>query len=196
MIPSWVLEKYKARLISHRKDQTLFYEGDPANDFYQVESGQVRMYILSPEGQEFTQGFFNPGESFGEPPLLGNFDYPSTAVMVTSGKIWKLPRAEFIQLLKENFEIHLKLDTVLCKRLHYKSIVLSEVSSRNPEHRLTTILNYHKSKLASQDSRLVVPFTRQQLADMTGLRVETVIRTFKKMEKEGKILIQDRKVLF
>jgi CRP/FNR family transcriptional regulator, cyclic AMP receptor protein len=40
----------------------------------------------------------------------------------------------------------------------------------------------------------VVPFTRQQLADMSGLRVETVIRTIKKMEGDGKLKIVGRKI--
>src|SRR5690606_11851403 len=98
-----------------RKNQMLFGAGTMARDFFQVEEGQVKMNIISPEGQEFTQGIFNPGESFGEPPLLGNFVYPSNAIATMKGKVWRLPREEFIRLLKENFELHLKLDEVLCK---------------------------------------------------------------------------------
>jgi CRP-like cAMP-binding protein len=43
---------------------------------------------------------------------------------------------------------------------------------------------------------IIVPFTRQQLADMTGLRVETVIRTIKMMEKNGKLFLDGHKVKF
>ena len=42
----------------------------------------------------------------------------------------------------------------------------------------------------------IVPFTRQQIADMSGLRVETVIRTVKKMEEEGKLRVISRKIAF
>jgi CRP-like cAMP-binding protein len=44
------------------------------------------------------------------------------------------------------------------------------------------------------DHQYTVPFTRQQLADMSGLRVETVIRTVKKMEEDGKLRIVGRKI--
>jgi CRP-like cAMP-binding protein len=196
LIPVALFKHFNARLVNAKKDQILFDEGDPAKDFFQVEDGQVKMYILNPDGQEFTQGIFNAGESFGEPALLGGFNYPSSAMATEQSKIWRLPRPEFLQLLKENFDVHLKLDQVLCKRLQYKSMILTEVSSYDPEHRLNTLLKYFKSKLMKKDDvdKIIIPFTRQQLADMTGLRVETVIRTIKKMEKDGKLKLEGHKI--
>lgn len=196
LIPAATLQQYKARLVTVRKDQMIIDEGEAARDFLQVETGQIKMFILNPDGQEFTQGIFNPGESFGEPALLGSFVYPSSAMAIVDSKIWRLPKPEFIQLLKENFELHLKLDRVLCKRLQYKSMILTEVSSYDPEHRLTTVLKYFKSKFTKSGEKILVPFTRQQLADMTGLRVETVIRAVKKMEKEGKLKLEGHKIMF
>jgi CRP-like cAMP-binding protein len=112
VIPSEKLHQYRARLVHLKKDQILIHEGEQANDFLQVEEGQVKMYIINPEGQEFTQGIFHAGESFGEPALLGGFSYPSSAAAITDAKIWRLPKPEFLQLLKENFDLHLKLDQV------------------------------------------------------------------------------------
>jgi CRP/FNR family cyclic AMP-dependent transcriptional regulator len=198
LIPTVLFQQYKARLVNVKKDQVLFEEGDAATDFFQMEEGQVKMYVINPDGQEFTQGIFNAGESFGEPPLLGGFDYPSSARIVIPGKVWRLPRPEFLHLLKENFDVHLKLDQVLCNRLQYKSMILTEVSSYDPEHRLNTVLKYFKSKIIKKGAieKIIVPFTRQQLADMTGLRVETVIRTIKKMEKDGKLKLEGHKIRF
>src|SRR5690606_16679973 len=196
LIPSKLLQDYNAKLVSIKKDQIIFEEGRQALDFLQVEEGEVKMFVLNAEGQEFTQGIFAPGESFGEPPLLGDFPYPSSAMAISSGKVWRLSKSEFLRLLSENFEVHLKLDQVLCKRLQYKSMILTEVSSHNPEHRLLTVIKYFKSKVSKQSPRekVIIPFTRQQLADMTGLRVETVIRAVKKMEKEGKLMLEGHKI--
>ncbi len=197
MIPVQTLKQYQARLVSVKKNQLLFDAGDTANDFLQVETGLINMYIINPDGQEFWQGVFGSGESFGEPPLLGGFCYPSSARAVEDATIWRLPRHEFLQLLKDNFELHLKLDMVLCKRLQYKSMILAEVSTRDPEHRIKTLLGYLKKKaqkLGGEND--FFPFTRQQLADMTGLRVETVIRTVKKMEKEKKLVLIGHKIKY
>lgn len=195
VFPSKTLEKYHAKLVQLRKDQILCHEGDSATDYFQVESGSVKMYSVSQEGQEFIQGIFSPGESFGEPALIGKFPYPGSVVAIEPSKVWKLPGDYFLQMLKENFELHLKMDKVLCQRLRYKSMVLSEISSYDPEHRILSLLRYFKSKNGA-DSKVLIPYTRQQLADMSGLRVETVIRTVKKMEKEKKLTLDGHKIKF
>ena len=198
MFPSKTLEKYHAKLISLRKDQVLFHEGNKALDYFQVEEGAVKMFIASNDGQEFIQGIFTAGESFGEPALIGNFPYPGSAVAIEKATVWKLPGDYFQQMLKENFELHLKMDQVLCQRLRYKSMVLSEISSYEPEHRIAALLKYFKSKNVKPGvtGKIIVPFTRQQLADMSGLRVETVIRTVKKMEKEGRLSLEGHKIKY
>ena len=195
MFPVKALEKYHAKLISLRKDEILISEGDPARDYYQLESGSVKMYSANQDGQEFIQGIFTSGESFGEPALIGKFPYPGSVASLESSRVWRLAGDYFLQMLKENFELHLKMDQVLCQRLRYKSMVLSEISSYDPEHRILSLLNHYKSKNGN-GSRIIIPFTRQQLADMSGLRVETVIRTVKKMEKEKKLFLQGHKIFF
>lgn len=197
LIPDKILVQYNARLSHIQKGQLLFTEGDVATDYLQVKEGQVKMFTLNADGHEFAQGFFESGESFGEPALLGDFTYPSSAMAVTPAKIWRLPRQQFLQLLKDHFELHLKLDKTLCNRLQYKAMILAEISSHTPEHRLTTILNYLKAKISpDEETRILIPYTRQQLGDMTGLRVETVIRTVKKMEQKGILMLDGRKIKF
>ena len=196
MFPSRTLEQYHARLVNLKKDQFLFQEGDKATDYLQVESGAIKMFTVNHDGQEFIQGIFTAGESFGEPALIGKFPYPGSSVAIEPSKIWRLPADYFFQMLQENFALHMKMDQVLCQRLRYKSMVLAEISSQNPEHRITTLLKHLKGKLASNGDKILIPLTRQQLADMTGLRVETVIRTVKKMEKAHKLSLEGHKIKF
>jgi CRP-like cAMP-binding protein len=198
VFPSKTLEKYHAKIVSLRKDQVLFHEGDRAIDYFQVEEGSVKMFIASNDGQEFIQGIFTAGESFGEPALIGNFPYPGSVVAIEKSKVWKLPGDQFLQMLKENFDLHLKMDQVLCQRLRYKSMVLSEISSYEPEHRIVALLKYFRTKNGRPDisGKIIIPYTRQQLADMSGLRVETVIRTVKKMEKDGKLSLDGHKIRY
>jgi len=198
LFPSKILEKYHARLLNLRKEQVLFHEGDSATDYYQVDEGSVKMFIVSPDGQEFIQGIFASGESFGEPALIGKFPYPGSAKAIEACKVWRLPGDYFLEMLKENFDLHLKMTQVLCQRLRYKSMVLSEISSHDPDHRIFTLLKYYKAKnmKPGENNPVRIPYTRQQIADMSGLRVETVIRTVKKMEKEGKLVLEGHKIVF
>jgi len=76
-------------------------------------------------------------------------------------------------------------------------MMLAEIAVEEAEHRLTRLIEYLRD--TSRDAgaeRFRVPLTRQQLADMTGLRVETVVRTIKAMEQKGVLRIVDGKVLW
>jgi CRP/FNR family transcriptional regulator, cyclic AMP receptor protein len=204
MIDPLVLQSYGAKEVSLQKDEVLFREGEEAQYYFQVLSGAIKMITNSPDGQEFIQGVFKGSDSFGEPPLLCSFPYPSHAIALEPSVVIKLSKEKFLTLLRENFDIHLHLDKVLCQRLRYKSMVLSEISFYDPEHRIMSLLKYLKEDSRIQNKResgmvreghnYIVPFTRQQLADMSGLRVETVIRTVKKMEEDGKVKLIGRKI--
>ena len=65
----------------------------------------------------------------------------------------------------------------------------------NPEEKILTFLKIWKNECKAP-SDMAVPFTRQQIADRTGLRVETVIRTLKRMCEEGKVRIVERKLYY
>lgn len=204
MIDLAVLKHYGGKEICLKKDDVIFRETEEALNYFQVIDGSIKMITNSPEGREFIQGIFKSHDSLGEPPLFCSFSYPSTAIALEPTNIIKLAKDKFFNLLRENFEIHLHLDKVLCERLKYKSMILSEIASYDPEHRIMSLLKYLKSGSARVskstikndkiNNEFIVPFTRQQIADMSGLRVETVIRTIKKMENEGKLRVVSRKI--
>ncbi|MBN8820432.1 MULTISPECIES: Crp/Fnr family transcriptional regulator [unclassified Spirosoma] len=195
MIPAEMLILYGAIEVKLDKDELLFGEGESCLHYFQVQAGAIKMVNYSDEGQEFIQGVFGPGESFGEPPLFDGFPYPGSAMATTASVVCKLRKERFIDLLRDHFEIHLQFSAVFAKRLRYKSMMLRELSSYAPEHRLMTLIEYFRDKSGGSSAQpFQVPFTRQQLADMTGLRVETVIRTISKLHKEGRISLIKHKI--
>lgn len=193
MIPENLLIQYGAVLKKYNKDVAILHKNQQANFFFQIKTGSVKMYNLSEDGKEFVLGLFYDGNSFAEPPLFSDFNYPAEAVSITYSDIYVLPKTSFLSLLKDNFDIHLALNKILCNRLKYKSMILSEISVQTPEHQMITLLKYLK-ETAKCETEFEVPLTRQQLADLTGLRVETVIRTLKKLAQQEKLIIKNRKV--
>lgn len=177
------------------KGDWVFRQGDRARFYHQVLQGQVKMSNFNAQGQEFVQGLFSKGQSFGEPPLFADLAYPASAIAAADCQLIKLAKDNFLRLLLNHPKINLAMCENLAKRLHYKAVMASELSSHEPEHRILTLLQYLKNEMHSDASTLyTVDLTRQQIADMTGLRVETVIRSIKKMEKNNLLSIRDRKV--
>lgn len=193
MILEDLLLEHGAQKITLNKNEPIFNEGGRADFYYQICSGEIKMYNLTEEGKEFVQGIFGDGKSFGEPPLLGDFKYPAGATTTKPTALLRLPKDDFIALLRINPDIHLAFTALLCTRLAYKAMIGKEVSIHPPEHRILTILKYLKKQ--SGDTEFVVDITRQQIAELTGLRVETVIRSIKKLEAQKILQLENHKII-
>lgn len=196
MIASGLLEKYGAIKKSFDKNEIIFEEGNLPTHYYQILSGEVKMSNYNDDGREFIQGIFYKEQSFGEPPLFLNQNYPANAIAVDDSEILLLPKNNFLKLLEENPAISLKIIENLAQRLYYKSVMAAEMSTQEPEHRVLKLIDHGIAyfNFKKDANGYLINFTRQQIGDLTGLRVETVIRTIKALEKKGLLKIINRKV--
>ncbi|WP_299053005.1 Crp/Fnr family transcriptional regulator [uncultured Polaribacter sp.] len=195
-IPKTILLNFGALKKQFLKNELIFKEHTTANYFYCIESGMVKMNNFNDDGKEFIQGIFYEGQSFGEPPLFINTTYPANAIAITDVTLLVLSKNKLFDLLQQNQDIHLMITTNLAKRLHYKAIIASEISSQEPEHRILRYFDYLKKENNSNTTKFSykINHTRQQIADILGLRVETVIRGIKNLEKNKELQIIKRKV--
>ena len=196
MIATALLEKYGALKKSFVKNETIFDERNLPANYYQIISGEVKMSNYNDDGREFIQGIFYNEQSFVEPPLFLNQKYPANAIAVEDSQIFLLSKNSFMKLLEENAAISLKIIENLAQRLYYKSVMAAEISTHDPEHRVLKLIDHGIAyfNFKKDENGYLINFTRQQIGDLTGLRVETVIRTIKALEKKGQLKIINRKV--
>lgn len=193
MIPENLLLDYGATAENIEASEVIFLEKKRADFYFQIKTGEVKMFNLNDQGKEFVQGIFYDGESFGEPPLLGDFKYPASAAAVKKTELYKLDKSKLFDLLTHNPKVNLKFTKSLAKRLYYKATILKEISVHPPEHRILALIDFLKRKYGT-DEMFQVELTRQQIADLTGQRVETVIRAIKQLEQDGEIKLIKHKV--
>ncbi|WP_333600724.1 Crp/Fnr family transcriptional regulator [Flavobacterium sp.] len=179
----------------YKKGEMIFCEDEMANFYFQIIEGSIRMFNSNDEGKEFTQGYFSDGQSFGEPPLFIDESYPSTAVAFQDSKIIKLSKDKLLKILDEYPAVQKKFLTLMCRRIHTKALTSKDIINQKPEFRITAFLNTHKKSKNGNEKELV-PFTRQEIANFTGLRVETVIRALSKMSKGKKVDIVNHKIYY
>jgi CRP-like cAMP-binding protein len=180
----------------YKKNEIIFHEGESSRFYYQIIEGKVRMYNCNDEGKIFTQGLFSTGESFGEPPLFINGDYPCSATTVDDSVIIKILKDTFLKLMYEDKVLMKQCIISLAQRLYNKANASKHIISQNPEHRILAFLNKYKSDTQCQTSHVLIPYTRQEIADFTGLRVETVIRTTKKLNENNLVEIRNHKLYY
>lgn len=178
-------------------EEILFEEGGICSFYYQIVRGQIRWVNINHEGNEYLQTLVERGECIGELPLFDGGVYAATAIANKASYVLRLPKEAFHELLHEQPEIHFSFSNLLTQRLRFKFFLLKEMADHDPEKIITSLLSYlHKKKDHVCITCSQVMLTRKQIAEMTGLRVETVIRVMRNLNERGIIQIHRRKAYY
>jgi CRP-like cAMP-binding protein len=195
-IDSDILITWGAVAKKYRKGEYVFHEGDHALYYFQIIEGTVKVFNTNNDGREFTQSEFKPGNSFGEPPLFIDEIYPATAVTTQDSVIIRLSREKFMEILDEYPVLQKNTLKLFAQRIYNKTVSTRDIINNTPENRIIAFLNSYKKKVMKENEEIEIPYTRQEIANYTGLRVETVIRTLAKMKTNKLVQIVKRKLRF
>jgi CRP-like cAMP-binding protein len=197
VIKEEILHSVGASIRHYRSSEIIFSEGDLPNYYYQIITGEAKLNNYNDEGKEIIQTLLEDGQSIGESLLFMDKVYPFNAIAITNCKILRLPKTIFFDLLKLHPEISLDMNATIAQRLYFRLIMTQNLCTQNPATKLKTLMDYLKSFQKEQAPySFKIPLTRQQMASLTGLCVETAIRTIKVMEKNKIVKIRDRKILY
>ncbi|ROI04937.1 Crp/Fnr family transcriptional regulator [Chryseobacterium sp. G0240] len=198
MIPEKVLKQYGCIIKEYECGDFIYEEGMKSSSYFQILSGKVKLNNFSEDDREFIQNIFEAPQSFGEVLLFIKETYPTNAIALTNCSIFELPAKNFFTLLKDYPQYSAKINENLSRRLHYKMVMSQHIFSKDPGIRLKALMDYFKHTHCTKDPETgyLIPLTRQQMADLTGLRVETVIRTIKAMEKDHLLKIKNRQIYY
>ena len=136
----------------------------------------------SPSGKDFVVAFFNAGEMFGEVAVFEDKPYPASAQANSQIKVLAIPARAFIDFLAQRPRVALKIIDVLGARLREAQARLKNMATEKVEQRLAGAIVMLSAKLGPS-----LPFTRQELAGMTGTTTETAIRTINRFKDMGAV---------
>ncbi|MDV7695973.1 Crp/Fnr family transcriptional regulator [Chryseobacterium soli] len=184
-------------LMHYDTDEAIFNEGDSPRFYFQIITGTVKINNYHEDGREIIHSVPFDGHCFAETSIFSNKDYPINAVAMTDCEIVRLEKNKFLNMINSSPELLMKLYTFTAERMHYRYIMLNNMSAADPRTKIIGLIDCFKTYNNFREPySYQFPFTRQQLAAFTGLSVETVIRTVKKMEKEKIVKIETGKILY
>lgn len=197
MINDDILFSYGADLRSYDPDDVIFSEGDIPSYYFKIQEGKIKLNNYNEAGKEFIQGILCKHHSVGESSLFTEKNYPVNAVAIEECELIRLPKKKYFEMLKQHPEYYPDVLHSISEHMHYKFLMMQSMAFQNPSEKLLTLMNYlkyhHEDK---SEYALQINLTRQQLASLTGLSVETVIRVIKNMEKNGILKIKNRKIFY
>jgi CRP/FNR family cyclic AMP-dependent transcriptional regulator len=182
------------RVRRYRKNETIFHQGDPGDSLYILESGTVKIVLLSPESEEGAIiATLGRGDFFGELALLDGAPHSATAVAMEPTEALVLHRDRFEELVETEPLLRRALFAGLVTELRRLTGHVEELHFLDLPGRLASRivrLARESQPEGTLDIRLDWPFTQSDLAAMIGGTRQTVNRLLSDMTAQGLVRIE------
>ncbi len=199
-----VLEQ--AHSVRFPKGTDVFQQDQEATSSFFLLNGHLRVYRLTPDGQQVVVRYISAGEVFGVAMALGRTTYPATATAVVDSLALVWPSAAWTRLQESHPVLMANTLRTIGSRLQDAQTRVVEMSTEQVERRIAHAL----LRLAQQSGRKVengvqidFPISRQDVAEMTGATLHTVSRVLSAWEDKGlvesgrqKIILRDPHRIF
>ncbi len=173
-----------------KAEQTIYFEGDPGEHLYLVALGKIKLMKHTASGREVLLDILHGGEYFGNLALLGGRSYIETAIAQTDGCILQISAENFEKILHRHPDVTLKVLKAVGQRLEESQEIIKQLSVYTVEQRVAAALVRLTKKVGERKPKgtlIQLPFSRQDLAAMTGATVETVSRVMSHFAAAGLI---------
>ncbi|WP_375175572.1 Crp/Fnr family transcriptional regulator [Pseudooceanicola sp.] len=195
--PFSLLERPQIRAIldhaqTHRYDEgaTIFREADPADRFFLLLDGYLRVVRTTPGGDQIIVLHISPGQLFGIAPALQRDTYPATSIAAADSIALSWPVSLWQRFVTDYPGFATETYKTLGQRLGMIQETLTELATQAVEKRVAAAV----LRLLNQGGRkteagieIAFPVTRQNISEMTGTTLHTVSRLLSAWEKDGMV---------
>lgn len=188
------------RVVERRfqKDEILFVAGEEARGLYVIVEGAVRAFRVSTDGREQVIHVERAGATIAEVPVLDDGTYPSTAAAEEHTVTLFIDKRDVRHLFLEHPEIALAALKVLAGRLRRCAELVDALSLREVGQRLAHFLLAEARRSGIRtENRISIKLTQtnQQIAARIGSVREVVSRAFTRLQHEGLIIVEGRRLV-
>lgn len=180
-----------------RRGETVFRQGDPAQAFFVLVDGRLKVAQTTAEGQQVVVRFIGPREMFGCVAVAGGTSYPGTATAISDSFAIGWSQATTQNLMRRHPQIALNALGTVGSRLQEAHSRVRELSTERVEQRIAHAL----LRLAEQAGKRVAagveiefPLSRQDVAEVTGTTLHTVSRTLRHWQQDGVVAVGRQRV--
>jgi CRP-like cAMP-binding protein len=176
------------REVEYKEGEVIFKQGTSLTHIACNKDGIVKMVAESPNGEVILMRLINPGELFGGMGLYVEEVNQTTCIALTKTKVCLIPISDFKYLIENNHDVALEL----IKRINHHAIKSKqktlELTTQSMYGRVSSLLLYLADEIYKSDE-FTVNLSRQDMAELTALAKESLIRVFKEFKESHYIEI-------
>jgi len=182
------------RLIDISRGTYLFNRGDKAHGFYLLLDGQVKLGVISPQGDEKIIGLIQPGQSFGEAVLFLERSFPIYAQATLDSKVLLITREAIFDILDNDVTVVRRMLAGISARNRQLVNDIESISLQNSTQRLIGYL-LQISTDSVNPGRVHLPANKVTIASMLNITPETLSRIMLRLHNAGLIEVNGKEII-
>ncbi len=174
----------------------LYRKGDPCPALFVVWAGCFKLCLRTAQGQAQVTGFAMSGDWLGLEGIASHRQ-EGEAVALEDAQVWVVPYPELEALCHEPGDWQQRFNRTLSHELARRQAAMLLLVNRSAEVRVATFLIDLAERAAARGysaSAIVLRMTRSDIGSCLGLSLETVSRTFSRLQAEGLLCVQSRHI--
>jgi CRP/FNR family transcriptional regulator, cyclic AMP receptor protein len=191
------------RLREYSAGEIIFHQGDNSRDLYVVYEGKVRVFKVSPSGNETSIQIFATCDIIGEFATIDGRSRSATAQAIERCALLTIAHDRFLQRMREMPDLAVGMTQLLVKKVRWTANLAETVAQYDAPGRLLHILLLYNEQFGEEieaGKRYVLDLSLNQegLASLVGARREWINRILQDWRKRelieydnGKIIILD-----
>lgn len=167
-----------------------FMQDDPADAFYVLIQGKVRLSQFTSDGQQILLRIIVPITPFGAVALAENERYPVSAQAIEPATAIVWSKASLDRLLVKYPQLAINAVKILAEHVQEFQQRFTEIATQRVERWLARMILRLANQIGVKTERGVevnLPLSRQDLAEMVVTTLYTVSRTLSQWETQGLI---------
>ena len=184
-----------SKVITLETGEVLFHQQQPAKYFYLLDTGDIKLYRLSPDGAEKVIELIRGGQTFAEAVMFMQVSmYPVNAQALTNSRLIRVEMDVFRGLLEHSPQTSLRILGLMSRRLHGLVQGIEELTLQNAKMRVVQFLLRELPDNAIEPCQLQWNAPKSVIASRLSVRPETFSRTLQQLTKEGLISINGKNI--
>lgn len=173
-----------ANLVNLRPGQALFRQGEPATSFSIIVEGWIKLYRVTPAGDEVVLNVLTRGESFAEAVTFASGQYPAAASAVTRARVLTIPADHVVSCVREMPDIAIAMIASTSHHLHWMAQRVEQLIAQSATQRVADFL-ISLAQCTKGPCTIPLPYDKSVIAGRLGLQPESLSRVFAKLRSVG-----------
>ena len=175
----------RPRLLKFARGATVFAQGAPATSVFYIETGSLKLSVLSSSGKEAVVAMLAPGDFLGEGCLAGQPLRMGTAAAVVPTAALRIQKPDMMRMLHEQTAFAERFIThMLTRNIRIEEDLVDQLFNSSEKRLARTLLLLARYGREAKAQRVLPKLSQQTLAEMIGTtrsRVNFFMNKFRRL---------------